>query len=93
MNNQDLVDLSKQIWNYLIAKQIIITAEHLTGTLNEEADFESGNVKDKGLKRMMLNREIFQKLCFNLGKADIDLLHLQSNSKNIDHCTKNQDFH
>ena len=79
MNNQDLVDLSKQIWNYLIAKQIIITAEHLTGTLNEEADFESGNVKDKGLKRMMLNREIFQKLCFNLGKADIDLLHLQSN--------------
>ena len=93
MSNQDLVDLSKQIWNYLIAKQIIITAEHITGTLNKEADFECGNVKDKGLKHMMLNREIFQKLCSNLGKADIDLLHLQSNSKNTDHCTKNQDFY
>ena len=67
MNNQDLVDLSKQIWNYLIAKQIILTAEHLTGTLNKDADFECENVKDKGLKRMMLNREIFQRLCSNLG--------------------------
>ena len=90
MNNQDLVDLSKQIWNYLIAKQIILTAEHLTGTLNKDADFECENVKDKGLKRMMLNREIFQKLCSNL---EIDLLHLRNNSKNTYHCTKNQDFH
>ena len=59
--------LSKQISNYRIAKQVILTAEHLPGTLNEEADFESRNVKDSE------NREIFQKLCSNLGKHDIDL--------------------
>ena len=41
MSNQDLVGLSKQIWNDFIPKQIIFTARHLPGILNKEADFES----------------------------------------------------
>ena len=42
---------------YLISKQIIITAEHLSWILNVKADFESRNVKDPN--EWMLNREIF----------------------------------
>ena len=57
--NQILVDLSKQIWNYLISKQITITAEHLSGILNVEADQESRNVK--GLKRVETKSEGLQK--------------------------------
>ena len=42
---------------YLISKQIILTAEHLPWILNVKADFESRNVKDPN--EWMLNREIF----------------------------------
>ena len=49
-NNQELVRISKQIWNYLISRGITLTAEHLPGILNKEADFESRNVK--GLQRV-----------------------------------------
>ena len=41
-SDQTLVSLSKQIWNYLISKQITLTAEHLPGILNVEADFNPG---------------------------------------------------
>ena len=41
---------------YLISKQIILTAEHLPWILNVKADFESRNVKDPN--EWMLNREI-----------------------------------
>ena len=58
-NNQVLVGLSKQIWNYLMSKRIILTAEDLPGILNVEADFESRNVKDSN--EWMLKRELFQK--------------------------------
>ena len=45
-NNQELVKLSKQIWNHLISMGITLTTEHLPGVLNIEADFESRNVRD-----------------------------------------------
>ena len=55
--NQDLVRLSKQIWNYLISKQIILTAQHLPGILNVETDFEFRNLKESN--KCVLNRDIF----------------------------------
>ena len=33
------VNLSKDIWEYLLLKQITITAEYLPGTLNTRADW------------------------------------------------------
>ena len=36
--DKTLVDLSKDIWKYLILKQITITAEYLPGVLNTRAD-------------------------------------------------------
>ena len=36
--------LSKEIWNYLLDKGILLTAEYLPGALNKEADFQSQTV-------------------------------------------------
>ena len=41
-----LSDISKEIWDYLLAKGITITAEYLSCTLNKEADFQSRAVRD-----------------------------------------------
>ena len=70
-NNQELVRISKQIWNYLISKGITLTAEHLPGILNKEADFESRNVRD--CSEWKLDRVVFQRLCQILGSPEIDL--------------------
>ena len=68
---------------YLISKQIILTAEHLPWILNVMADFESRNVKDPN--EWMLNREIFEKLCSNLDKPDIHIS-LHRVSKQLKKC-------
>ena len=39
--DKTLVDLSKDIWKYLILKQITITAEYLPGMLNTRANWQS----------------------------------------------------
>ena len=44
--NQLLVQISKDIWEYLLDKGITITAEYLPGGLNKEADMQSRTVKD-----------------------------------------------
>ena len=70
-NNQELVKLSKQIWNHLISLGITLTAEHLPGILNIEADFESRNVRD--CSEWKLESRIFQRLCKRLGFPKINL--------------------
>ena len=44
--DKTLVDLSKDIWKYLILKQITITAEHLPAILNTRVDWQSRHSKD-----------------------------------------------
>ena len=44
--NKYLTVLSKKIWDYLLSKEITITAEYLPGLLNVEADTQSRTVKD-----------------------------------------------
>ena len=70
-NNQELVSISKKIWNYLISRGITITAEHLPGILNKEADFESRNVKD--CSEWKLNQTVFWRICQVFGTPEIDL--------------------
>ena len=44
--NDDLLSLSKQIWDYLLSKKIAVIAEYLLGNLNVTADWESWNFQD-----------------------------------------------
>ena len=39
--DKTVADLSKDIWKYLILKQITITTEYLPGILNTRADWQS----------------------------------------------------
>ena len=44
--NKVLSTLGKEIWDYLLEKGTITTAEYLQGTRNKEANFQSQRVKD-----------------------------------------------
>ena len=44
--NQMLLELSKEIWQYLLKHQITITAEYLPSYLTVEADWHSQNSSD-----------------------------------------------
>ena len=69
--NQLLVQISKEIWEYLLDKGITITAEYLPGALNREADMQSRTVKESS--EWKLNPAVFQNLCKSWWTPDIDL--------------------
>ena len=69
--NKYLTVLSQEIWDYLLSKEITITAEYLPGLLNVEADTQSRTVKDAS--EWKLNPRIFQKICKYRGTPEIDL--------------------
>ena len=69
--NQLFLQISKEIWKYLLDKGITITAEYLPGALNKEADMESQTVKDSS--EWKLNPVVFQNVCESWWSPDIDL--------------------
>ena len=69
--NKSLTVLSKEIWDYLLSKEITITGEYLPGLLNVEADIQSRTARDAS--ECKLNPRIFQKICKYRGTPEIDL--------------------
>ena len=69
--SKEMVDLSKEIWGYLLQKQITLTAEYLPGIMNVEADRESHRATDSS--EWKLNPIIFQKVCCLRGTPEKDL--------------------
>ncbi len=41
-----LLEITQDLWNYSLSKNIILTAEHLPGVDNKIADWESRNFTD-----------------------------------------------
>lgn len=70
-HSQLLTQISKEIWKYLFAHQIIITVEYLPGCLNIEADHQSRTVEDP--EEWMLKPQIFRELCKARGTPSTDL--------------------
>ena len=70
-HNKVLSDISKEIWDFLLLKEITITIEYLPGVLNQEADFQSRSMKDSSEWKLKL--QIFRALCNLRGTPDIDL--------------------
>ena len=54
---QFLIQISKEIWEYLLDKGITITAEYLPGAFNKEAYMQSRTVK--GSSKWKLNLVVF----------------------------------
>ena len=69
--SKSLTLLPKETWEYLIAKEIMITTKYLPGSLNKEADFQSRSVKDS--TEWKLNSEIFQMIYKQRETPDLDL--------------------
>ena len=69
--NKVLSDLIKEIWDYLLAKGITITAEYLPGALNKEANFQLQALRDSS--KWKLDYKAFQTLCRRRELPDIDL--------------------
>ena len=59
--DKTLVDLSKDIWKYLILKQIAITAKYFPGILNTRADWQSCHSND--FSEWKLSPIVFQHIC------------------------------
>ena len=66
-----LCQLTITIWNWCIARNISLTAEHLPGHLNVIADQESRSVQD--CCDWMLNPDIFQRIKETMGPLEVDL--------------------
>ena len=69
--SQELLRASKEIWDYLLKYQIMITAEYLPVCLNHQIDWESRNQKDS--TKWKLCPQVFQKICQKVGQPEIDL--------------------
>ena len=65
------LDLNRDIWKYLILKQITITAEYLPGILNIRADWWSRYSKD--FSEWKLSPIVFQHICQKMGIPVVDL--------------------
>ena len=70
-SNETLLHLAKEIWTYLIDKQITLTAEYIPSKLNKIADFKSRNCQDWG--DWKLDKTIFKKVIVLWGMPEIDL--------------------
>ena len=66
-----LVDLTKNLFDYALYRRITVTAEHLAGEENREADHESQVYKDWSNWR--LNPRLFHALSQVWGPFEIDL--------------------
>ena len=70
--NPELMQISKEIWKFLLGQEITITAEYLPENLNYKADWESRHQKDSS--EWKLCPLVFSKIWKILGKKpEIDL--------------------
>ena len=70
--NQKMTILSKEIWEILISKQMMITVEYLPSSLNKVTNLESRRKVDSS--QQVLCRHVFRNLCLKLGTPTVDLL-------------------
>ena len=66
-----LVEKTKQIWDFLLEKGIMITAEYIPSELNVEADRESREVSD--WSEWKLHPWLFREVCSTYGTPEVDL--------------------
>ena len=67
--NQKMTILSKEIWEILISKQMMITVEYLLSLLNKVTNLESLCKVDSS--QQVLCRHVFRNLCLKLGTPTV----------------------
>ena len=71
VHSREFHTIAKDIWQWCIEKQIWLTAAHIPGTKNVEADRESRVFSDN--KEWMIRSDIFQQITDIWGEPSIDL--------------------
>ena len=69
--SQDLIQVTKEMWEYCMLKTITITAEHLPGHDNVVADWQSREYQDSS--NWKLSVPVFQKIVQILGPVTVDM--------------------
>ena len=87
-HSHSLSDLAKEVWIWCI-KKITINAEHLPGSENIRADWESRHLTDSS--DWKLHREVFLSLDKRLGPFSIDLFASRTNTQLPLYCSWRQD--
>ena len=88
-HSHSLSDLAKEVWIWCIKKKITIHAEHLPGSENIRADWESRHLTDSS--DWKLHREVFLSLDKRLGTFSIDLFASRTNTQLLLYCSWRQD--
>ena len=65
------MEKAKEIWEFLLDRGIMITAEYLPTDLNVEADWESRHVTD--WSEWKLHPWLFEQICLTHGTPEVDL--------------------
>ena len=69
--NKHLMEISKEIWGYLIERKIHLTAEYISSLSNQIADWTSRNFQDSNKQKLCPT--VFKQICSHLGKPLLDL--------------------
>ena len=69
--NKHLIEISKEIWGYLIERKIHLTAEYILSLSNQTADWASQNFQDSS--EWKLCPTVFEQICSHLAKPLLDL--------------------
>ena len=79
--SQECNEIAKQIWYWAMSQKIWISAAHIPGTHNQEADFESRNFNIDKSTDWTLSDFIFNKIIESFGTPDIDMFSARINNK------------
>jgi len=77
--------VTKDIWLWAIERDVHLSAEHLPGTQNVEAD-KASRLFDENTE-WQLSRSIFEKIEIRHGKIDIDLFASRLNAQCVKYCS------
>lgn len=72
-------DIAVTIWEFCQKHDIWLSAEHIAGVSNVDADYESRHVDDR--LEWAIYPDVFYKLCIKFGKPEIDLFATRLNAK------------
>ena len=78
-SSPELRQVAKEIWDYLLANGIAVTAEYLPSSLNIQADWQSRNHRDSS--NWKLNPKIFSQIVKIRGIPQIDLFASRLNNQ------------
>ena len=79
VHSKDCNDVTRRIWEWACERNIWLSAAHIPGVLNVEADTASRKFSDD--TEWALNDDIFRNICQQFGTPDVDLFASRLNRK------------